>query len=68
MASTATREGSAAVSFMINVAPGLTCEGASSVTACVRAPRSAANGATPYDSGLMNSSGDAGSRRNCTLT
>ena len=35
------------------------------ITPCALAPE---NAATPYDNGLMNSSSDEGSRRNCTLT
>jgi len=49
-------------------APGLDTAGTEIFSDCVRELRSTANGTTPYDSGLMKSSSDDGSRRNWTLT
>ena len=49
-------------------APGRTTAGTVSDSGWVRALRSTWKAATPKLNGLMNTSSDAGSRRNCTFT
>ena len=66
-ANTTARVGWSLVRVIFTVSPGLTSSLLVSVILAVRCVSAVANGTTPYDSGLIYTSSDAGSRTKCTL-